>query len=850
MPFMYYSQNSEEYQNLLKTYKIAENLQVCIGLDTSINTKSNRLLNLNWNDIKNNIIIDNENLYEANMMDQIFIRPHFDIDFKWNAFNQKLADDVLELAIYKIMDHFDISKNDISIAQNHRDEKCSFHLVLTNIMTTMESMIKWKEDFKTELTIDSFDFSIYRAKQNKWRMVNSKKICPKTNNIIADKIQKLSNHNYIDYLITYTDPSIMKIAIYNNEEYAKNNNDLSTNSAINTIFNADNLDEILEKLSLIPASMVDNYNDTITFIWSCVSTNSNEIINKCREICKLNPKYNDDPTWFDTIVSSYDINNKITIGTALYMAKKANPEQFKLIGNKYYLKNEEQKLIYKAIKNNFDYDIANYFNFKFPNNILSYKTDIFIYDNGKWKYMDDNNYKLKRILATDFYDIFENKLNDLINKLKYYNELEDKKDENIKYKIKNYKNLISNVDKICSKLKHTTGKESIIKELYICTSHDNIIFDSNEYYLNFLNGTLNLQTKEFMKHNPIHYITKQIPFNYEPNKFNNIEKLNLFNKLLSFFPTKEELDYVLWRISKCFQGKNLFQQGIYWIGDGRNGKGIMIDLVSRIFGDYFETLNISYITNYDKNPNVPNAELLKLKGCRLVSLNEPDIKKPINSTKFKSLTGDDYISARDLYKNSNQFIKFKPQFTLFFLTNSQPTFTNLDEATISRLCIVNFPYYFGKENDGKYDSSNPLHKPRNDNLASELRNDLEVLLSILLYYYYINNIPVPECISQFQKNMILEMNPISLFCNEYIENDLSGGRIGISDLFEKYKVSSFYTTSVETQKYFTEKIKNIFKDYISDKRYTINNIKQYVLNNKKYIEEISIDNDIFEFDED
>ncbi len=96
--------------------------------------------------------------------------------------------------------------------------------------------------------------------------------------------------------------------------------------------------------------------------------------------------------------------------------------------------------------------------------------------------------------------------------------------------------------------------------------------------------------------------------------------------------------------------------------------------------------------------------------------------------------------------------------------------------------------------------------------------------------------------------MLFEINPIASFCDSNIINDSSGNRIGISDLFQRYKISEYYSSTVNNQKAFTEKIKILYKNNFSDKRYHINNIKQYVLLNMKYINEHSVINENYQLD--
>ncbi len=824
---MYYSENDEKTNELLTKYMVADKLKTSVGLNVS-DKDTNNILYFEWKTIKNDSI-RNKELYEFNDMTKIFIRPHFDIDYKWNELNNEQADSIKELAIYKIKDYFNVSVNDIAISQNHRNDKCSFHMVITNIMTTMDSLSKWANDCKDDLLIDHFDLSIYRKGLNKWRMLNTIKRVNNSTDLVGFK--KDSSHNDIDYLITYTNPSTMKIVIYkSNKQNNNNNHNNHINNINNNVHNenSDNInnndtineDEIIEKLSLVKESQVDNYNDTIKFIWSCVSTKSSKIIDKCRDICKLNKKYYEDESWFDNIVNSYDDSHNFTIGTALLYAKEANINKFIKITNKYKgFDNDEQKIFEQVIDTNYDHAIAKLFCKLFPNNILFYQGDTYYFKDGYWTFIDDNYHSIKRLLSNEYYKIFLNKLTELQSKL---TTLDNKSND---YNITKYR--INNINKICYKLQTNHSKEAIIKEIFVASSHSDVQFDNKSNLLNFKNGTLDLSTNVFYNHNPLDYLTKIIPYDYEPTKYSSEIKNEFINKVSSIFPTKEELDYVLWRIAKCYHGSNFFQEAIFWIGEGRNGKGILSDLAADAFGTYHNSMNVSYMTSYDKHPNGPNAELLKLKGCRFVIINESDTTQPINSIKFKSLTGNDIISVRDLFKKATQFVKFKPQFTPLFLTNSVPTFTKMDDAVLSRLCYINFPFYFGNIGDNKFNSSNPKHKIRNNNLLNELKNNINVFIHVLLDYYFNNKtMDKPLNISNYHNKVGLETNTVISFCMDVLE-EKKNNKVGIFELYKLYKESSNYDNI--SLRLFSDRIMNFYSTKITDKRVRINNRLQYAI---------------------
>jgi putative DNA primase/helicase len=88
--------------------------------------------------------------------------------------------------------------------------------------------------------------------------------------------------------------------------------------------------------------------------------------------------------------------------------------------------------------------------------------------------------------------------------------------------------------------------------------------------------------------------------------------------------------------------------------------------LSNILKDYATTAEADFLTS--KMRNGISCTLINAKNTRMVLLSEPsndnDQEMKLNNALIKSLTGNDNITARALYKNAETF---KPTFNVFLL---------------------------------------------------------------------------------------------------------------------------------------------------------------------------------------
>lgn len=125
---------------------------------------------------------------------------------------------------------------------------------------------------------------------------------------------------------------------------------------------------------------------------------------------------------------------------------------------------------------------------------------------------------------------------------------------------------------------------------------------------------------------------------------------------------------------------------VFVYGDGGTGKGVFLNTVRRILGDYATVASMEVFTHNEGATRHLN-EVAALRGARLVIASETQEGQAWNEARVKLLTGGEPVTARFLYK---ELFEFDPQFLLMIRGNNQPMLTNVDDAMRRRVRMAPF----------------------------------------------------------------------------------------------------------------------------------------------------------------
>jgi putative DNA primase/helicase len=295
-------------------------------------------------------------------------------------------------------------------------------------------------------------------------------------------------------------------------------------------------------------------------------------------------------------------------------------------------------------------------------------------------------------------------------------------------------------------------------------------FDRDQDSLNVLNGTIDLRTGELRTHTRDEHHSKLAPVIYDPNA--TCERWERF--LLEIFGGDKDLVRYMQRvIGYTLTGRTREEVFFLLWGDGRNGKGTMVETLQAMLGDYADTIAPeALMLKNESGGNTP--ELAKLKGIRFAPSSETEAKRKLAEALVKRITGGDSLSVCAKYENP---FTYKPEFKLWLATNKKPTVSGTDLGIWSRIKMIPFTAKFEGESVDK-------------TLKETLRNEMSGILawcvrgSIEWYQHQLGTCAVVEAATNQYKE---ESNSIARFIDDCCDTDNSELTISSSALFDAYK---------------------------------------------------------------
>jgi P4 family phage/plasmid primase-like protien len=248
------------------------------------------------------------------------------------------------------------------------------------------------------------------------------------------------------------------------------------------------------------------------------------------------------------------------------------------------------------------------------------------------------------------------------------------------------------LNQIYTKLKTTRFKDNVMKECRELFFDENFTkkIDSNKDLIAFNNGVLELFDEfNFRDGKPEDYLSFSTGIDYDPEKmFYDYEawpKVDAFIKQV--LPDMEVREYFLKHLATNLVGGNTAQKFHIMTGSGSNGKSMIMNLTSTALGDYACTVPISLFTQKRKGSGNAAPEVIRLKGRRFVTMQEPDESIALNTGLMKEITSGEKMYARDLFKSGTEF---EVQAKFHLACNDKPKINTTDGGTWRRLVVINF----------------------------------------------------------------------------------------------------------------------------------------------------------------
>ncbi len=286
------------------------------------------------------------------------------------------------------------------------------------------------------------------------------------------------------------------------------------------------------------------------------------------------------------------------------------------------------------------------------------------------------------------------------------------------------------VDNIISKLENVTFKTSVLSQLaYFYKTYDSDFcnhLDSNPYLIGFKNGVYDFKQNTYRQSTLGDYLTFSTGYDYIEYDENCQQVKEIYEFLSKIITNKRVREYTLKVLGKALVG--LPDERFYiWTGiSGANGKSTLVNFLESTLGDYTTSVDVSLLTNRRGNSSNASPDIVRLKGKRLFTFQEPEHDDKLRTGILKQFTGGDTIIARELFKAP---VTFKLQGTMVMCCNDLPSVASIDGGTFRRIRVVEFNSRFcdnpTKPNEFKIDPT----------IKSKIREWRPYFMSILIHWY-------------------------------------------------------------------------------------------------------------------
>jgi P4 family phage/plasmid primase-like protien len=466
----------------------------------------------------------------------------------------------------------------------------------------------------------------------------------------------------------------------------------------------------------------------------------------------------------------------LTLRSIIFWSKKDAPEKYDLVRKEsidYYIEQSldsglaDFAISDKKGQGSTDWDIAKVlFQLKKGEFVCSSvgSNQWYQYKNHRWVKIDSGT-TLRKAISTELRALYGQKAEKLTDSLAAMENEEDPLYKHIKSRIE------KTID-IYTKLGRTPDKRNLMdaaKDIFYDETFDRKI-DTNEYLLCCSNGVWDFKEKVFRDGKPEDYISLSTENLYRPLYENDqpiVKEINEFMDQL--FPVEELREYMWSHLASTLVGTAVNQTFNNYIGGGRNGKSVLVTLMSKILGEYKGELPLTaVVTQRRTGVGGVAPEILGLKGKRYAVMQEPRQGDVLNEGILKELTsGHDAIQARGLYSSPITFI---PQFKLVVCANVLPEIKAQDHGTWRRIRVVPFLSLF-TENPVEDDPFKPYQFKLDSTINEKFDSWKTVFLALLVERVIQTDGIVVDCetVLKASKEYQQKQDVMSQFVDERIE---------------------------------------------------------------------------------
>ena len=224
----------------------------------------------------------------------------------------------------------------------------------------------------------------------------------------------------------------------------------------------------------------------------------------------------------------------------------------------------------------------------------------------------------------------------------------------------------------------------------------------------------------------------------------------------------KELEKLIYEcVGSCLCKSAKLQKGFIFFGEGRNGKGVLAKVISKIVGELCSHERLEQLSGSRLGGKTTVKALM---GCTANIVPDQGQPRYVNTSLIKSIIAGDTISVEQKREGK---IEFEPYATMIFLVNDVIDFKETGLAIKDRFIVIKFPAVFTDDNNN-----------RNINIAEELCQPLALQIiatrAIQAFSEVLKNgkFTIPPSVEAETKKYFMECNNVAEFCELYPIKDI------------------------------------------------------------------------------
>ncbi len=313
-------------------------------------------------------------------------------------------------------------------------------------------------------------------------------------------------------------------------------------------------------------------------------------------------------------------------------------------------------------------------------------------------------------------------------------------------------------NKKISQLQKRRWKEDVLK---LAASGDGSLgisgegWDKDPWVLGCKNGVIELKTGDIRPGKPDEYIRAFCPTEWkginEPSPIWDDSLLQIFEKDTILIPFVQRI--FGYGITAEKKREHMFP--ILEGPDGQNGKGTILEAVFEVMGPLLSgPIEAEMLLDQGraKSSTGPSADIMDLRGKRIIWASETNEGRKFNIGKVKWLTGGDTLKGRTPFAKNG--VSFRVTHTLFLITNHRPKADPNDSPFWKRVFLIPFHVSFVS------DPQQPNERKADFELPEKLKTETSGILAWL----------VRGCL-EWQKHGLMPPDVVKIATQTYQEDE-------------------------------------------------------------------------------